>query len=50
LDKEVEGLSHADVVKASEAAAKQALMRGDEHVSAADLTTALRARRTSGIA
>lgn len=39
------GLSHADLVKASEAAAKQALMRQDDHVHADDLIRALHARR-----
>lgn len=41
------GLSHADLVKAAEAAAKQAVMRGEDHVAAADLTAALRARETA---
>ena len=40
---DAEGLSHADLVKAAEAAAKQALMRGDERVSADGLSAALRA-------
>lgn len=42
------GLSHADLVKAAETAAKQALMRGEEQVAAADLIAALKARRTAG--
>ncbi|RWR21778.1 ATP-binding protein [Agrococcus lahaulensis] len=43
------GLSHADMVKAAEAAAKTALMRGEPHVTREDLVTALRARRTASI-
>ncbi len=43
------GLSHADLVKAAEAAAKQTLMRGGERVEVADLTTALSARRTASV-
>jgi SpoVK/Ycf46/Vps4 family AAA+-type ATPase len=43
------GLSHADLVKAAEAAAKQALLRGDERVQARDLNDALAARRTAGV-
>lgn len=42
-----EGFSHADLVKAAEAAAKQALMRGEERVTTADLVAALDARRTT---
>ena len=42
---QTDGLSHADLVKASEAAAKKALMRGDERVNAEDLVGALRARK-----
>lgn len=45
IERQVDGLSHADLVKASEAAAKRALMRGDEQVSAGDLSTALSARQ-----
>lgn len=41
------GLSHAELVKAAEAAAKQAIMRGDTHVTVADLNTALAARRSA---
>jgi SpoVK/Ycf46/Vps4 family AAA+-type ATPase len=43
----VEGLSHADLVTAAESAAKQALLRGEETVSPADLQAALAARRTA---
>jgi SpoVK/Ycf46/Vps4 family AAA+-type ATPase len=50
IEKEAAGLSHADLVKASEAAAKQALMGGREHVSAEDVTAALRARKAGGVA
>lgn len=45
-----EGLSHADLVKAAEAAAKRALMRGDERVTPDDLVRALDARRTTSSA
>jgi SpoVK/Ycf46/Vps4 family AAA+-type ATPase len=41
------GLSHSDVVKAAEAAGKQAVMRGDDSVQAEDLIQALRARRVA---
>jgi SpoVK/Ycf46/Vps4 family AAA+-type ATPase len=43
------GLSHAELVKAAEAAAKQALMRGDEVVSNDDLTRAIAMRRKAGV-
>jgi len=46
---EAEGLSHADLVKAAEAAAKQALMRGAERIGAADLVSALRARQATRV-
>jgi SpoVK/Ycf46/Vps4 family AAA+-type ATPase len=42
------GLSHAELVTAAETAAKQAILRGDKHVTAEDLTTALQARRAAG--
>ncbi|MGJ3508731.1 AAA family ATPase [Enemella sp. A6] len=45
-----EGLSHADLVKAAEAAAKAVLMRGDTTVRAADLVSALGDRRTASCA
>jgi len=41
------GLSHAELVKVAEAAAKQALIRGDDRVDSKDLATALRARRSA---
>ena len=44
-----EGLSHADLVKASESAAKIALMRGDTSVTANDLKSALVARRSASL-
>jgi SpoVK/Ycf46/Vps4 family AAA+-type ATPase len=39
------GLSHAELVKAAEVAAKQAILRGEQHVTAADLSDALHACR-----
>lgn len=44
-----DGLSHADLVKAAEAAAKVALMRGDPRVERDDLIAALTARRSSSL-
>lgn len=44
-----DGLSHADLVKAAEAAAKTSLMRGDAHVDREDLIAALTARRASSV-
>lgn len=44
-----DGLSHADLVKAAEGAAKAALMRGEPHVTREDLVAALQARRTASI-
>jgi SpoVK/Ycf46/Vps4 family AAA+-type ATPase len=44
-----EGLSHADLVKAAESAAKTTLMRKDECVTASDLVTALETRRAASI-
>ncbi len=44
-----DGLSHADLVKAAESAAKQALMRGATRVTASDLVEALTARRAASI-
>jgi SpoVK/Ycf46/Vps4 family AAA+-type ATPase len=44
------GLSHADLVKAAETAAKGALMRGDAHISAPDLMEALQERRAASFA
>jgi SpoVK/Ycf46/Vps4 family AAA+-type ATPase len=43
----VDGLSHAELVQAAETAAKQTLMRDDEHVTAEDLVDALRVRQTA---
>lgn len=45
-----EGLSHADLVKAAESAAKTVLMRGDTAVEARDLSAALDARRAASLA
>jgi SpoVK/Ycf46/Vps4 family AAA+-type ATPase len=42
------GLSHADIVKASEDAAKRAIMKGAQRVGSADLTRALETRRKAG--
>lgn len=47
VDSRTEGLSHAELVKAAEAAAKAVLMRGDSVVGADDLIPALEARRTA---
>lgn len=44
-----EGLSHADLVKAAESAAKSALMRGEATVTRVDLETALSARRSASL-
>jgi len=44
-----EGLSHADVVKAAESAAKAALMRGDAVGTRSDLELALTARRSASL-
>lgn len=41
------GLSHADLVKAAESAAKSALMRGESKVERPDLEAALAARRSA---
>ncbi|WFF08719.1 AAA family ATPase [Micromonospora sp. WMMD1076] len=43
------GLSHADLVKAAEAAAKGALMRGEASVTREDLIEALTARRQASV-
>jgi SpoVK/Ycf46/Vps4 family AAA+-type ATPase len=50
VEGEAAGLSHADLVKVSEVAAKQALMRGEERVSAENLIAALRRRKAGGVA
>lgn len=44
------GLSHADLVKAAEGAAKSALLRGDTAVATDDVLTALSTRRAINIA
>lgn len=43
------GLSHAELVKAAETAAKTVLMRGETHVHRDDLVVALVARRTASL-
>lgn len=45
-----DGLSHADLVKAAESAAKSALMRSDSGVTRSDLETALATRRSASLA
>ncbi|MES2170398.1 MAG: ATP-binding protein [Actinomycetota bacterium] len=45
-----QGLSHADLVKAAEGAAKATLMRGDSQVTSEDVVSALDARRAASIA
>jgi len=42
------GLSHAELVKAAETAAKEALLRAGDRVTASDLIDALSARRVAG--
>ncbi len=49
LGDSTQGLSHADLVKAAEAAAKSALMRGDTAVTRPDLIEALTARRQASV-
>ncbi|MGB2720882.1 MAG: ATP-binding protein [Rhodococcus sp. (in: high G+C Gram-positive bacteria)] len=49
IAKHTDELSHADLVKAAEAAAKAVLMRGDANVTADDLVTALDTRRAASI-
>jgi SpoVK/Ycf46/Vps4 family AAA+-type ATPase len=46
--KQLDGLSHAELVKVAEVAAKAALIRGDDRVSADDLSAALNSRRSAG--
>ena len=43
----LDGLSHAELVKVAEAAAKQALIRGDVKITESDLVTALNTRRSA---
>lgn len=45
--KSVAALSHAELVKAAEAAAKQAIIRGEETIEDADLSSALANRRSA---
>lgn len=47
LGEYTDGLSHADLVKAAESAAKAALMRGETQVGRNDLIVALNARRSA---
>lgn len=42
------GLSHAELVKAAETAAKQVILSGEQRVTVTDLAEALQARRTAG--
>ena len=49
LATDAEGLSHADLVKASEAAAKRALLSGRDRLEPADLRNALRDRRAASL-
>lgn len=49
ISKETAGLSHADLVKAAEAGAKAALMRGESQVTTEDLIAALHTRRAASI-
>lgn len=49
VDAHAEGLSHADLVKASEATAKAVLMRGQTVIGAPDIVRALDTRRTASI-
>ncbi|MFC8301653.1 AAA family ATPase [Micromonospora orduensis] len=48
VQNQTSGLSHAELVKAAEAAAKQAILRGDKHIAVTDLTAALLDRRATG--
>jgi len=50
LAEDTEGLSHADVVRAAEAAAKSVLLRGGGRVTVDDLRSALRSRRSASLA
>jgi len=49
VDARTDGLSHADLVKAAESAAKSVLMRGDTLITAEDLIVALDTRRAASI-
>jgi len=46
IEREAEGLSHADIVLACDKAAKDAILRGTELVAAPDLLRALRSRKS----
>lgn len=48
LGRNAVGLSHAELVKAAETAAKQAILQGEQHVTAAGLDEALESRRLAG--
>lgn len=49
LGEHTEGLSHAELVKAAETAAKSVLMRGESRVRREDLVAALNARRAASL-
>jgi SpoVK/Ycf46/Vps4 family AAA+-type ATPase len=48
--KHADGLSHAELVKSAESAAKSVLLRGEDTVTQADLISAVQARRSASIA
>jgi SpoVK/Ycf46/Vps4 family AAA+-type ATPase len=48
VSRNASGLSHAELVKAAEMAAKQVILRGEQRVAATDLNDALQARRVAG--
>jgi SpoVK/Ycf46/Vps4 family AAA+-type ATPase len=47
VSRNASGLSHAELVKAAETAAKQVILRGEQRVAATDLNDALQARRVA---
>jgi SpoVK/Ycf46/Vps4 family AAA+-type ATPase len=49
LATEIEGLSHADLVRAAEAAAKSVILDGSTHVSVEELRLALSARKSASL-
>jgi SpoVK/Ycf46/Vps4 family AAA+-type ATPase len=49
VTKHAEGLSHSDLVRAAETAAKQAVMRHETLITAADLSAALDARAAASV-
>lgn len=49
LGPDTDGLSHADLVKAAESAAKSVLMRGETHVDRVDIIAALHSRRSASL-